>query len=233
MALNSLDLSVVLPAYQEEENLRFLLPRLLKTLKSMDLSYEVLVIDTINPIDMTKEVCEINQVRYLNRGVDNYFGSAVRTGIKEANGKYIIFMDADGSHPPEFIPKLFCFAEKYDVVIASRYVDKGRTENSLALIVMSRIVNWTFSIILNLPCKDVSNSFKVYRGDQLKNIKLTCNNFDIVEEILFKLRRAHPLMRFKEVPFVFKKRMFGETKRNLFLFIITYIFTIMKLRFKS
>lgn len=233
MALNSLDLSVVLPAYQEEENLRVLLPRLLKTLKSMDLSYEVLVIDTINPIDMTKEVCEINQVRYLNRGVDNYFGSAVRTGIKEANGKYIIFMDADGSHPPEFIPELFCFADKYDVVIASRYVDKGRTENSLALIVMSRIVNWTFSIILNLPCKDVSNSFKVYRGKQLKNIKLTCNNFDIVEEILFKLRRSQSLMTFKEVPFVFKKRMFGKTKRNLFIFIITYIFTIIKLRFKS
>ena len=233
MALNSLDLSVVLPAYQEEENLRVLLPRLLKTLKSMDLSYEVLVIDTINPIDMTKEVCEIKQVRYLIRGVDNYFGSAVRTGIKEANGKYIIFMDADGSHPPEFIPELFCFADKYDVVIASRYVDKGRTENSLALIVMSRIVNWTFSIILNLPCKDVSNSFKVYRGKQLKSIKLTCNNFDIVEEILFKLRRSQSLMTFKEVPFVFKKRMFGETKRNLFIFIITYIFTIIKLRFKS
>jgi dolichol-phosphate mannosyltransferase len=233
MTLSKLELSVVLPAYQEEENLRNLLPRLLKTLQTMDVSSEVLVIDTISPMDRTKEVCEENRVRYIERRVDNYFGSAVRTGINEAHGKYIVFMDADGSHPPEFIPEIFLFAEKYDVVIASRYINKGRTENSFALIVMSRIVNWTFSIILNLPCKDVSNSFKVYRGDQLKSIKLTCNNFDIVEEILFKLRRAHPLIRFKEVPFVFKKRMFGETKRNLFLFIITYIFTIIKLRFKS
>jgi dolichol-phosphate mannosyltransferase len=233
MTLSKLELSVVLPAYQEEENLRNLLPRLLKTLKSMDVSSEVLVIDAIDPMDMTKEVCEENGIRHIKRRVDNYFGSAVRTGIQEAQGKYIIFMDADGSHPPEFIPEIFCFAEKYDVVIASRYVDKGRTENSLLLILMSRIVNWTFSIVLNLPCKDVSNSFKVYRGQQLKNVKLNCNNFDIVEEILFKLRRANPLMRFKEVPFVFKKRMFGETKRNLFVFILTYIFTIIKLRFKS
>jgi dolichol-phosphate mannosyltransferase len=233
MTLSKLELSVVLPAYQEEENLRNLLPRLLKTLKSMDISSEVLVIDTIDPMDMTKEVCEENGIRHIKRRVDNYFGSAVRTGIQEAQGKYIIFMDADGSHPPEFIPEIFCFAEKYDVVIASRYVDKGRTENSLLLILMSRVVNWTFSIVLNLPCKDVSNSFKVYRGQQLKNLKLNCNNFDIVEEILFKLRRANPLMRFKEVPFVFKKRMFGETKRNLFVFILTYIFTIVKLRFKS
>ena len=167
MTLSKLELSVVLPAYQEEENLRNLLPRLLKTLKSMDISSEVLVIDTIDPMDMTKEVCEENGIRHIKRRVDNYFGSAVRTGIQEAQGKYIIFMDADGSHPPEFIPEIFCFAEKYDVVIASRYVDKGRTENSFALIIMSRVVNWTFSIVLNLPCKDVSNSFKVYRVHQL------------------------------------------------------------------
>lgn len=233
MTENKFELSVVLPAYQEEENLRNLLPRLLKTLQSMGVRSEVLVIDTIDPMDMTKEVCEQNGVHYINRRGGNYFGCAVRTGIEEANGRYVLFMDADGSHPPEFIPELFCFADKYDVVIASRYVDKGNTENSFALILMSRIVNWTFSIVLNLPCKDVSNSYKVYRGEQLKSINLACNNFDIVEEILFKLHRGHPLIQFKEVPFVFKKRMFGETKRNLFVFILTYIFTIIKLRFRS
>jgi len=233
MTDNKYELSIVLPAYQEEENLRNLLPRLLKTLQTMGVNSEVLVIDTVDPMDMTKEVCEQNGVRYISRRGGNYFGCAVRTGIEEAHGRYVLFMDADGSHPPEFIPELFCFADKYDVVIASRYIDKGKTENSIALILMSRIVNWTFSIVLNLPCKDVSNSFKVYRSKQLKSIKLTCNNFDIVEEILFKLRRAHPLIQFKEVPFVFKKRMFGETKRNLFVFILTYLFTIIKLRFKS
>lgn len=230
---NKIELSVVLPAFQEEENLRNLLPRLLKTLQTMEVRSEVLVIDTLEPMDMTKEVCEQNGVRYINRREGNYFGCAVRTGIDEAKGHFVLFMDADGSHPPEFIPELFCFADKYDVVIASRYIDKGDTENSLALILMSRIVNWTFSLVLDLPCKDVSNSFKVYQGEQLKAIKLSCNNFDIVEEILVKLRRKNPLIQFKEVPFVFKKRMFGETKRNLFVFILTYIFTIIKLRFRA
>ena len=111
MTLSKLELSVVLPAYQEEENLRNILPRLLKTLQTMDVSSEVLVIDTINPMDRTKEVCEENRVRYIKRRVDNYFGSAVRTGINEAHGKYIVFMDADGSHPPEFIPEIF-FSQK-------------------------------------------------------------------------------------------------------------------------
>lgn len=233
MTENKIELSVVLPAYQEEENLRNLLPRLLKTLQSMGVRSEVLVIDTLESMDKTKEVCEQYGVRYVTRRGGNYFGCAVRSGIDDAKGHYVLFMDADGSHPPEFIPELFCFADKFDVVIASRYVDKGDTENSFALILMSRIVNWTFSLVLNLPCKDVSNSFKVYRSEQLKSIKLTCNNFDIVEEILFKLRRGNPRIQFKEVPFVFRKRMFGETKRNLFIFILTYIYTIIRLRFKS
>jgi dolichol-phosphate mannosyltransferase len=230
---NNIELSVILPAYQEEENLKNLLPRILQTLQAMGLRAEVLVIDTMEPMDQTKAVCEQHGVRYVTRRGGNYFGSAVRTGIEEAHGRYVIFMDADGSHPPEFIPELFRFAGEYDVVIASRYVENGNTENSLALILMSRIVNWTFSFVLNLPCKDVSNSFKVYRAEQLKSIKLSCNNFDIVEEILFKLRRSYPAMLFKEVPFVFKKRMFGETKRNLVMFILTYLYTIIRLRFRS
>jgi dolichol-phosphate mannosyltransferase len=230
---NKIDLSVVLPAYQEEENLRNLLPRLLETLRTIGVSSEVLVIDTRDPMDMTKAVCELNGVRYIKRRESNHFGCAVRTGIAEAKGEFILFMDADGSHPPEFIPELLCFSDRYDVVIASRYVAEGNTENSFALILMSRIVNWTFSMVLNLPCKDVSNSFKVYRGEQLKSINLTCNNFDIVEEVLFKLHRKYPLIQFKEIPFVFKKRMFGDTKRNLFVFILTYVFTIIKLRFRA
>lgn len=233
MINTNVELSIVLPAYQEEENLRILLPRLLDTVKLMNIKAEILVVDTVEALDKTKELCDQYGVRHIVRVGGNYFGSAVRTGISKANGRYILFMDADGSHPPEFIPELFNFVGQYEVVIASRYIDQGDTENSFALVLMSRVVNWTFSIILNLPCKDVSNSFKIYRSEQLKPIKLSCNNFDIVEEILFKLRRENSKIKFKEVPFVFKKRMFGETKRNLFIFILTYIYTIVKLRFRA
>jgi len=230
--VNNFVLSIILPAYEEEHNLRVLLPRLIKTIESLGVLSEILVVDTQFPMDKTSEVCELLGVRHIKRIGDNTFGSAVRTGISESRGEYILFMDADGSHPPEFISELFSFANTNDVVIASRYIDKGDTENSLALIIMSRIVNWTFSVVLNLPCKDVSNSFKVYRASQLKTIKLNCNNFDIVEEMLFKLKKNNPNIRLKEIPFVFRRRMYGETKRNLFVFILTYLVTIIKLRFR-
>jgi dolichol-phosphate mannosyltransferase len=191
-----------------------------------------LVVDTQQKLGDTLFVCQSLGVRHLQRIGGDTFGAAVRTGIAQALGEKIIFMDADGSHAPEFIPQLLNNLKDNDVVIASRYVENGDTENSMSLILMSRVVNWTFSFVLGLKCKDVSNSFKLYRASQLKNLNLKCENFDIVEEILFKIKRENPEVKFKEIPFVFKKRMYGETKRNLLIFVITYLITIIKLRFR-
>ena len=231
------ELSVIIPSYLEEENLRIIIPRLFKVLEKFNFSTEILIIDTLTQLDSTKELCdELKKnskvtLKYINRENNNYFGSAIRTAIKYINSNYTIFMDADGSHSPEFIPKLLEYRNKYDVIIASRYVEGGDSDNKKILKIMSYIVNFTFSIILNLNCKDVSNSFKLYNTESLKNLYLKCNNFDIVEEILLKLKRQKPKLSIYETPYVFKERLFGHTKRNLFIFIFSYIFTLLKLRF--
>ena len=230
---NSVNLSVVLPAFKEEDNLRLLLPRLRKTLTPLVGNYEIIVVDAVSPVDNTREVCTLNNVEYVSRENSNSFGDAVRSGIRKAKGKYVIFMDADGSHPPEFITRLYEYAESFDIVIASRYVDGGLTENSKLLTLMSRVLNITYSLVLNLDCKDVSNSFRLYRGDLLRSGHYSSHNFDIVEEILFKLNRSRGNLKIKEVPFLFKKRMFGKTKRNLVAFMATYLFTLLKLRFSK
>lgn len=227
------ELSVVIPAYLEAENLHIILPRLKKILNAIEPSHEILVIDTPNPLDETQSVCIQLGAKYVRRSPGSSFGDAVRSGIRVAQGKWILCMDADGSHAPEFIPQLYAQKDSADIVIASRYVKGGFTENSLPLIFMSRILNLTYAIVLNLKCKDVSNSFKLYRADLLKPLNLYCQNFDIIEEILYKIVRSNPNTRFIEVPFSFKKRLFGETKRNLFLFILTYVFTMVKLRFSK
>jgi dolichol-phosphate mannosyltransferase len=225
--------SVILPSYLEEENLRLLLPRLMSVMKGLDAPFEILIVDTVSPLDATASVCAENGVTYINRGPANTFGDAVRTGIAAAKGTWIIQMDADGSHTPEFIPSLVKVTANSDVVIASRYVEGGHTENILPLRMMSRVLNVSYALILGLKCKDVSNSFKCYRSSLLKPLHLRCDNFDIIEEILYLLYRHNKGLRVTEVPFTFKKRMFGETKRNLIAFIITYITTILKLRFLS
>jgi dolichol-phosphate mannosyltransferase len=83
--------------------------------------------------------------------------------------------------------------------------------------------------VLGLKCADVSNSFRLYRGDELRALQLECDNFDIVEEILVKLFFSRPGYRLKEVPFVFEQRRAGKTKRKLLVFAIGYIGTLVRL----
>jgi len=220
-----------MPCYLEEENLRFLLPRLVKELTTIGDTFEILIIDTMQSMDNTKDVCNENKATYIPRETGNNYGDAIRTGIKYARGEYIIFMDADGSHSPEFVHNLYKYKNAYDVIIASRYISGGSTDNNQLLILMSYITNITYSMVLNLQVKDISNSFKLYKTSCLKELTLRCKNFDIVEEILYKIKKNHHEIKVLEIPYSFKERMFGHTKRNLFFFILTYIITIIRLRF--
>lgn len=227
---NDVDLSVVMPAYMEEENLRLLLPRVIAVLNALAVRWEVIVVDTNPPLDRTAAVCAEAGAACIAREGGNSFGNAVRTGIRHTRGRRVIFMDADGSHPPEFIADLWRHRDDADVIIASRYAPGGVTENSWSLVLMSRLLNVSYSWILGLGCADVSNSFKLYPGGPLRRLDLICDHFDIVEEILYRLAHAQPPAIIKEIPSAFRKRMFGDTKRNLLLFVISYLYTIVRLR---
>ncbi|HBA61035.1 MAG TPA: glycosyl transferase family 2 [Elusimicrobia bacterium] len=225
------ELSIVLPAYRERDNLALLLPEIKRVAAELTGAFEILVVDSFQPLDETAALCRGLGVRCVNRRGSDAYGDAVRTGISEAAGTYVVFMDADGSHAPAFLAELWQARESADVVVASRYVDGGRTDNSLALVLMSRTLNIIYSLVLGIPCNDISNSFKLYRGELLKGLALTTENFDIVEEIFYKLVKKVPGLRIKELPFRFEKRKHGETKRNLIVFMLSFLTTLIRLRF--
>ncbi len=223
------ELSIVLPAYQECANLSLLLPQLHQTARTLTNSYEILVIDTRAPLDDTPNVCRQHQATYLPRCGGDMYGDAVRTGITASRGHYVILMDADGSHSPAFLPKLWEHRTTAELVIASRYIRGGHTQNSAILIMMSLMVNVVFRLVLGLKCLDVSNSFRLYRGADVRRLKLQCSHFDIVEEILVSLSLSQPGYRIHEVPFTFEQRKAGKTKRKLLTFVFSYIFVLWKL----
>jgi dolichol-phosphate mannosyltransferase len=228
--MSEIELSVVLPAFEEAASLKLLLPKLRDVVHQLTLHSEILVIDAIESRDETPRICADLGIQYVPcRGHDSY-GNAVRTGFDVARGRWIVMMDADGSHDPKFLPRLWEQRNQYDLVIASRYVPGGQTENPAILIFMSHIVNVIFRLALNLKCYDVSNSFRLYRGEQVRALPLQCDHFDIVEEILVKLAGTQPGLRIKEVPFTFEKRKAGRTKRRLFLFALGYWGTLWRLR---
>jgi len=224
-----LDLTVVLPAYEEAANLRWLLPELQSQLKNLGISHEILVVDTEKPRDETPQVCQKMGVFYIPRAGGALYSHALKTGIARSQGAWVLCMDADGSHPPRFLPCLWTARNQADLVIASRYVRGGETENPVLLIFLSYLVNVTFRFLLGFSCHDVSNSFRLYRGEALRALHLECRNFDILEEILLKLQLSDPKFVLTEVPFTFETRKHGRTKRDLLAFALGYGATLWRL----
>ncbi|MEI6321700.1 MAG: glycosyltransferase [bacterium] len=229
-----IQLSVILPAYEEAGNLEWLLPSLKVVLDGLGVRNDVIVVDTQTPKDITPELCRNNGVIYLPREGGGLYSHAVKTGIKASVGKYVLFMDADGSHPVSLVSTLWSRRNEADLVIASRYVKDGHTENPAVLIFLSLMVNVVFRVVLGLQCRDVSNSFRLYQGDALRSLQLNCENFDIVEEILIKLSLSKKDFTVLEVPFTFGTRKAGKTKRDLGAFALSYLSTLWRLyRLKS
>ena len=210
----------------EEDNLIKILPKLREELQDID--YEILVIDTQTAMDNTNQVCEKNECKYVNRSGGNHYGDAIRTGITVASKKYIVIMDADGSHIPSDVLKLYSEMNRTnaDLVIGSRYCKGGNTENPFILKMMSRLLNLVYKIAFHLPVNDVSDSFRMYRSEQLKKLDLQCDNFDIVEEILILLNIYNSKFIIKEIPIIFHEREFGNSKRDLVTFILSYLKTM-------
>lgn len=223
-------LSVVLLSYQEAENLRVLLPQIIHNVRQCGEAYEVIVVDVNPSLDNTEEVCK-------EFGVDYYlqeepcFGGAFRTAIKYAKKDKFLIMDSDGSHDPKYIPDIYhkFVEENNDVVIGSRYVKGGKTNDELSSQIMSKVLNAVFRISLGIKANDISTDYRMYKTAYLKQVKLTCNNYDVLQEVLLKMKIKKPSLMIGEVPISFKKRIMGESKRQLIKFVLSYIVTLCRL----
>jgi len=228
--VEQIELSVVMPAYREADALRNLLPILVPAVNALSNRSEIIVADSMEPLDDTAKICKEYGVRHVPRTGGNAYGDAVRTGIGNSTGEYVLLMDADGSHNPRDMACLWSARNREDIVIGSRYLEGGRTENPPVQIWMSRILNYIYKFAFGLPVADVSNSFRLYRGAQIRSIELVSSDFDIVEEILIRLAFGTVRATVTEVPITFEKRKAGESKRNLPAFMLSYVVSIRRMR---
>jgi dolichol-phosphate mannosyltransferase len=227
-------ISVVLLAYKEAENLAFLLPKIKEMLDSLPEPYEILVIDTKETLDNTPEVCKEHGARYINQEYPG-FGGAFKTGIKYAEMDKFLILDSDGSHDPKYIPSMYKkFTEEgCDLVIGSRYTEGGETNDAKSSIIMSHILNTFFRICLGIKAKDISTDYRLYHTEQLKKVgdSLENVNYDILQEVLLRMKQNKPDLRIGEVPISFQKRIYGESKRRLIPFIIGYMKSLIRFTF--
>jgi dolichol-phosphate mannosyltransferase len=214
------DVRVIIPTYNEKENLELLVERLL----ALPIDLGVIVVDDNSP-DGTGEIAERlatehnGRVKVLHRASKLGLGTAYVTGFRQAiadGSSFIVTMDADFSHPPERIPELVAKAQNgYDLVIGSRYVPGGRAvECTLPRKMLSWGANVFFArTLLNLKARDATAGFRCYRSQVLESLvleQILSNGYSFLIELLYRVQRAG--WRVGEVPIVFHNRQQGVSK---------------------
>ena len=197
--------TVIVPAFNEEAGLPVVLDKLLKL---TDNSYEVIVIDDGSTDKTAKVACQFpcQLIRHeLNRGK----GEALKTGIKNAQGDNVIWIDADDTYPVETIPQMVDALKNYDIVVGSRVYGKENIPR------FNRFGNWIFRTMIKTiygfkpydPCTGLYGAKKFH----LELMGLSSKRFAIEPEISIKSSRMK--LKMLDIPTQYRSRI-GDAKLN-------------------
>ena len=229
------DCTIVIPTYNERENIRALLPRILESPR-----FRVLVVDDNSPDGTAGIVADIARaeprVGLLSRAGKQGLGTAYIAGFRRALAEgagYICEMDADFSHDPGYLPVLLAAAEtRYDLVLGSRYVRGGGTTDwGVLRKIISLGGNLYARMILGLPVMDATGGFRCYRRRVLEAIDLDAihsNGYSFQIELVYRTLRAG--FRVGEVPIIFPDRRVGQSKMSRRI-VLEALVTVWRLRF--
>lgn len=208
---------VVIPTYNECDNLPLLVPRVLE----QDPRIEVLVVDDDSPDGTGKVADDLARseprVHVLHRARKEGLGPAYRAGIRRAldlGADFVVQMDADFSHPPETLPAMLMEIERCDVVQGSRYLSGITVVNwPIERILLSWFGNWYVRKVTALPITDTTGGFRCARREILERIgfeRSRSNGYAFQIELNYRLIRHGA--RVVEIPFFFLDRTRGASK---------------------
>ncbi len=214
-----IDTFVIVPTYNEADNLDDLLQQLL----ALPTPVGAIIVDDNSP-DGTGDMADRwaarhpEQVQVIHRPAKLGLGTAYIAGFKlaihELAAERILTMDADFSHHPRYIPDLIALSRAKHVVIGSRYVPGGGTRNCTPRrIFLSRVANFVARALLGLKARDATAGFRLYRREVLSSIPLDeifSSGYSFLVEMLFLCQRRG--WQIGEVPIIFEDRRKGQTK---------------------
>ncbi|UXD21091.1 dolichol monophosphate mannose synthase [Ignicoccus pacificus DSM 13166] len=215
------EVSVIVPTYKERENIVELAKRLDEAMREHGIDYELVVVDDNSPDGTAEAAMSMRdkvsgKIKVIVRKNERGLASAVLRGFKEAEGRYLIVMDADLQHPPEVVPKVVeKLREGCDIVVASRYTKEGGVQDwSLIRRIISKGATWLAWIFLP-RIRGVTDPMSGFFGlrreiieENMRKGNLNPKGFKILLEILAKAKYE----KICEVPYVFQKRFKGESK---------------------
>ena len=228
---------VMIPTYNENENIRNLIDKILK-LKVDDL--HIVIVDDNSPDGTWKVVKEISKknknVYLLLRKTDKGRGAAGKDGFiycLKHGADIVVEMDADMSHDPKYIPKMIEEMKNADLVLGSRRMEGSK---EVGRGIFRRLVTWGANlfvrVMLGLKVKDCNSGFRCFKREVLETInleKLGSKGPSIVQEVLFKAHLKG--FKIKEIPITFVNRLKGKSKLGISQLAAGY-FMVLKLKFQ-
>jgi len=207
--------SIIIPTYNEKDNIAPLLARIDKALSGYD--YDILIVDdgsSDGTIEAASELASRYPVKVIVRRNQRGLATAVVHGLEKASGQIIGVMDADLQHPPEVIPELIkALQGGADMVVASRYIEGGGCPNwGLSRKIISRVALVISHLLLpsTRPVKDPLSGFFMFRRQSVAPEKLKPIGYKISLEVMLTGR----FQRVVEVPYIFEDRSAGKSKLN-------------------
>jgi glycosyltransferase involved in cell wall biosynthesis len=210
--------SIVVPAYNEQETVEELLRRVAAAPLPDDLEREILVVDD-GSTDGTREVLRALAargelpVRLLEQPENRGKGAALRRGFAEATGEIIIIQDADLEYDPREYPQLLepILAGDADAVFGSRFLGGPHRVLLYWHYVGNRFLTTLSNMFSNLNLTDMETCYKVFRRELLEGVSLRSNRFGIEPELTARLARRQA--RIFEVPISYRGRTYAEGKK--------------------
>ena len=212
-------ISIVIPTYNELENIQCVIARLLDLSPDID----ILVVDDGSPDGTGDRVERIGRenprVRLIRRPRKLGLGSAYITGFKNVlagGAEVVVQMDADLSHDPQYVPQLVEAIKDHDVAIGSRYIKGVNVVNwPMSRLLLSYFANLYTMIITGMPVRDATAGFKCFRRKVLEAISLDdviSDGYCFQVEMTFRAWRKH--FSIAEIPIVFVDRHSGASKMS-------------------
>lgn len=220
-----MNLSIILPTYNERKNISILVPQLETLCKKHKISCEILVVDDSSPDGTAEETKKLNNkfknVRLILRPKKEGIGAALQQGYNEAKGYYLLSMDSDLSLDNNDIPKMICLLKEkgYDMVVGSRHLQGGGYEKKYLKTRLKSIIstggNWFIRTYLRLPVHDFSLNFRLIKKSVWRSVAPFMKEKQHVWLLEQIYRTRHGGFNVGELPVTFKDRLYGESKTQL------------------
>jgi dolichol-phosphate mannosyltransferase len=214
--------SVIIPT-KNEPAISIVVKEVNKYLKNI--KHEIIIVDKSN---ITPTIKNAKVLRQKSDGL----GNAIVEGVKKAKGDVIVTMDGDGSHNPKYILDMLKKIGEYDIIIGSKFVPGGGSEDPLSRVLVSEVFRFIPRIMLGVKVKDPMSGFAAIKRSVFNKIHLEPKGYKIIIEIVYKSKA-----KVYEIPIIFRRRYLGETKVGYNLRGIKEVITISRLlwrlRFKK